>query len=150
MVIIHFITRGSFKSLWWTIRIFKENCGELPMSNTKVAIKKKMHDRGFVQIETKHHWHHVPLNKPEKNKCISKWNFNLTDTFWILWKPNCHALCLKLFIHVSIMCLYFVNTAVSCQLYTSTKLILICFQNIIFEKEVCTPWFSAQMYVFML
>jgi hypothetical protein len=33
---------------------------------------------------------------------------------------------------------------------TSTKLILICFQNIIFEKEVCAPWFSAQMYVLML
>jgi hypothetical protein len=48
------------------------------------------------------------------------------------------------------MCLYFVNTAVKCQLYTSTKLILICFQNIIFEKEVYAPWFSAQMYVFML
>jgi hypothetical protein len=55
-----------------------------------------------------------------------------------------------MFIHVSIMCLYFVNTAVSCQLHTSTKLILICFQNIIFQKEVRAPWFSAQMYVFML
>jgi hypothetical protein len=48
------------------------------------------------------------------------------------------------------MCLYFVNTAVSCQLNMGTKLNLICFQNIIFEKEVCAPWFSAQMYVFML
>jgi hypothetical protein len=48
------------------------------------------------------------------------------------------------------MCFYFVNTAVSCQLYSSTKFIVICFQNIIFEKEVCAPWFSAQMYVFML
>jgi hypothetical protein len=37
------------------------------------------------------------------------------------------------------MCLYFVNTAVLCQLYSSTKLILICFQDIIFEKEVSAP-----------
>ena len=51
---------------------------------------------------------------------------------------NCHVLYFKLFIHVSIVCLYFVNTAVSCQLYSSTKLTLICFQNI------------AQMYMFML
>jgi hypothetical protein len=65
-------------------------------------------------------------------------------------KLNCHALYFNLFTHVSIMCLCFVNAAVSCQLYWSTKLILICFQNIIFEKEVCAPWFSAQVYVFML
>jgi hypothetical protein len=80
---------------------------------------------------------------------ISNCNFNFTDTFWTFWKLNCRALYFKLFIHVSIMCLYFVNTAVSCQLCTSTKLILICFQNI-FEREVCAPWYSAEMYVFML
>jgi hypothetical protein len=56
----------------------------------------------------------------------------------------------KLFIQVSIMCLYFVNTVVTCQLYSSTKLILICFQNIIFEKEACAPWFNTHMNVFML
>jgi hypothetical protein len=33
----------------------------------------------------------------------------------------------------------FVNIAVSCQLYPSTKVILICFQNICFEKEVFAP-----------
>jgi hypothetical protein len=38
-----------------------------------------------------------------------------------------------------IMCFCFLNTAVSCQLYSSTKLILICFQNIFFKKEVCAP-----------
>jgi hypothetical protein len=43
-----------------------------------------------------------------------------------------------------------VNTAVSCQLYTSTNLILICFQNICFEKEVSATYFSAHMNVFML
>jgi hypothetical protein len=43
-----------------------------------------------------------------------------------------------------------VNTAVSCQLYSSTNLILICFQNICFEKEVFAPYFSAHMNVFML
>jgi hypothetical protein len=80
----------------------------------------------------------------------AKWNFDFTDIFWTFWKLNCHALYFKLFIHVSIKCLYFVNTAASCQLYTSTRFIQICFQNIIFEKEVCASWFSAQMYVFML
>jgi hypothetical protein len=43
-----------------------------------------------------------------------------------------------------------VNTAVSCQLYSSTNLILICFQNICFEKEVSSPYLSAHMNVFML
>jgi hypothetical protein len=36
------------------------------------------------------------------------------------------------------MCLCFVNTAGSCQLYSSTKLILICFKNIFFFwKKKC-------------
>jgi hypothetical protein len=45
-----------------------------------------------------------------------------------------------------------VNTAVSCQLYSSTNLILICFQNICFEKEVpvFALYFSGHMNVFML
>jgi hypothetical protein len=90
------------------------------------------------------------FHREELGLCISKWNFDFTDTFWTFWKLNCHALYFKLFIPVSIMCLYFVNTAVSCQLCTSTKLIVICFKNIIFKKEVRAPWFSAQMYVFML
>jgi hypothetical protein len=38
-----------------------------------------------------------------------------------------------------------VNTAVSCQLYPSTNLILICFQNVRFAKEVFAPYFSAWM-----
>jgi hypothetical protein len=90
------------------------------------------------------------FHREEWGKCVYKWNFDFTDIFWTIWKLNRHALYFSLFTHVSIMCLYFVNTAVSCQLYSSTKLILICFQNIIFEKEEGAPWFSAQMYVFML
>jgi hypothetical protein len=43
-----------------------------------------------------------------------------------------------------------VNTAVLCQLYWRTNLIIICFQNICFEKEVFAPYFSAHMNVFML
>ena len=62
--------------------------------------------------------------------------FDFTDTFWTFWKLNWHVLYFKLFIYVSVVSLYYVNTAVSCQLQTSTKLILIRFQNIIFEKEV--------------
>jgi hypothetical protein len=75
-------------------------------------------------------------------------NLDFTDTLWTFWKLNCHALYFKLFFHVSIMCLCFVNTAVSCQLYSSNKLILFCF--LFFFKEVCAPWFSAHMNVFML
>jgi hypothetical protein len=64
-------------------------------------------------------------------------------------KINCHALYFKLFSYVSNLCLCFVHTAVSCQLYSSTKL-LISFQNICFEKEVFAPYLSAHMNVFML
>jgi hypothetical protein len=40
--------------------------------------------------------------------------------------------------NVSIMCLCFVNTAVSCQLYSSTNLNLICFK-IIWKKKYVHP-----------
>jgi hypothetical protein len=59
-----------------------------------------------------------------------------TGTFW---KLNCHVLYFKLFSQVSITCLCFVNTAVLCQLCSSTKLILLCFQNIIlWKRSMCT------------
>jgi hypothetical protein len=72
------------------------------------------------------------------------------DKFWIFWELSCHALYFKLFSRVSIKRFCVVNNAVSYQLYSSTKLILICFQNICFEKEVFAPYFSAHMNVFML
>jgi hypothetical protein len=56
---------GHFKSWWWTIRICKENSGKFPMSNTKVAIKN-VHNREFIQIDTKHHWHNELPNNSEK------------------------------------------------------------------------------------
>jgi hypothetical protein len=46
------------------------------------------------------------------------------------------AILQTVFSYASIMCLCFVNTTVSYQL------ILICFQNMFFEKEVCAPLFS--------
>jgi hypothetical protein len=54
------------------------------------------------------------------------------------------------FSHVSIMHFCIVNTAASCQLYSSTNLILICVQTICFEKEVFAPYIRAHMNVFML
>jgi hypothetical protein len=88
---------------------------------------------------------------------ISSWGMRVVCIVMIQMKFRLYGYILdnlkthtSMFTYVSIMCLCFVNTAVSCQLYSSTKLILICFQNINFEKEVCVPWFSAQIYVFML
>jgi hypothetical protein len=71
-------------------------------------------------------------------------------TWWYPTMDDSHVLYFKLFSHVSIIRFCIVDTAVSCQLYSSTNLILICFQNICFEKEVFAPYFSAHMHVFML